>query len=106
MISDEADEPTHPFWQVLVGFILTFAALTAIVVIAVRFAEPGYDKPIILGILGLSCLLVHPKVWWIWEVHGIRMWRELAGDIPILVAYWAIGLSLVAYSVYSLVTMP
>jgi hypothetical protein len=102
---NDAEEPSHPWWQVILGFVLTLAAIGGLTWLAIQGAEPDRAEAIIVLALGVSCLLLHPRVWWIWELPGLREWRLLAGDILVLLFYWLLGLVLIAFSVHDLVGM-
>ncbi len=92
----EVPEATHPLWQTFLGSLLTLLALVAGAVAITEWAPEHADRGLAL-LLGFSCFLVNPRVWWVWELGAIEELKILLGDRLTMALYWILGLAIMIF---------
>lgn len=98
----DGSRPSHPAWQIVLAYVGTLVLF--VVCLKLLPSLTGLD-PDRVGwtALGVLVLLIQPRVWWVWELGGIRRMRSFLGDLPVRLIYGAIGLTALYFGLFTTV---
>jgi hypothetical protein len=89
--SSGVSQPSRPGWQILLAYVATLLGFVACLKLLPALIGLSRDR-VGWTALGVLVLMIQPRVWWVWEMGGIRELRSWLGDTPVRLIYGAIGL--------------